>query len=71
MHNLAPITHNLIVQDGDYRIVFYPAGGFSYQCKAHKIWVVNEHEPVTSPHLLASIQLWKPDYPIEYATAEN
>ena len=65
MGNIPP----LIVQEGEYRLVLYVAGGFSYERKNPPGfgWGPADDEPVTSPRLLDAIHQYRPNYPIKYA----
>ena len=57
----------IIVQEGDYRLVFYPAGGFSYQSRNPYPfgWGPCEDEHITSKALLDAVRLYRPNFPEE------
>jgi hypothetical protein len=58
---------NLIVTEGDYRLVFYPQGGFSYQSRNPEPhgWGECNDETITSPYLIAAVRLYRPEFPEE------
>jgi hypothetical protein len=59
--------NNLVVRDGDTRLVFYPEGGFSHEflCPMGFWSPCDPDEPIESKHLREAVRLWRPNYPLE------